>query len=80
MLSNQVKGEKIEQVGEWDDHTIMAWVYERADVIYFPCQEEGQYDVDISQLLEHSLYKDIPLTLYITTKNVMDRESVFFTV
>jgi hypothetical protein len=76
MSSNQVKGKIIKQVGEWDDHTIMAWVYEGAYVIYFPGQEEGQYDVDIFQLLEDLLYKDIPLTLYIKTKNVMDRESV----
>jgi hypothetical protein len=26
---------------------------------------------------EDFLYKDIPLTLYVKTKNVMDRESVF---
>jgi hypothetical protein len=36
MLSNQVEGEIIELVGEWDDHTIMTWVYEGANVIYFP--------------------------------------------
>ncbi len=33
--------------------------------------------MDIFQLLEDLLYKDIPLTLYVKTKNVMDRESVF---
>jgi hypothetical protein len=55
----------------------MAWVHEGANVIYFLGQEEGQYDVDIFQLLKDLLYKYIPLTLYIRTKNVMDRESVF---
>jgi len=35
--------------------------------------------VDIFQLPEDLLYKDIPLTLYVKTKNVMDRESVFIT-
>jgi hypothetical protein len=42
-------------------------------------QEKGQYDVDISQLLEVLLYKDILLTLYPKTENVMDRVSVFIT-
>jgi hypothetical protein len=32
--------------------------------------------VDISQLLENLLYKDIPLTLYVKTENVIDRENV----
>jgi hypothetical protein len=36
MLSNQVEREIIEQTSEWDDHTIVTWVYEGADVIYFP--------------------------------------------
>jgi hypothetical protein len=57
MSSNQVKGKIIKQVGEWDNHPIMAWVYEGAYVRYFPRQEEGQYDVDIFQLLEDLLYK-----------------------
>jgi hypothetical protein len=55
----------------------MIWDYERPYVIYFPSQEEGQYKVDISQLLDDLLYKDIPLTLYVRIENVMDRESVF---
>ncbi len=33
--------------------------------------------MDISWLLEDLLYKDIPLTLYVKTKNVMDKESTF---
>jgi hypothetical protein len=33
--------------------------------------------VNISQLPEDLLYKDIPLTLYIRTKHVMDKEGVF---
>jgi hypothetical protein len=33
--------------------------------------------VDISQLLEDLLYKEIPLTLCVSTKNVMDRVCVF---
>ncbi len=59
------------------NHTIVTWVFEGADVIYFPSQEEGQYCVDISWLLKDLLYKDIPLTLYFRTENVMDSESVF---
>jgi hypothetical protein len=33
--------------------------------------------VNISQLQEDLLYKDIPLTLYVRIENVMDKESVF---
>jgi hypothetical protein len=36
MLSNQVEGKIIEQVCKWDNHTIMTWDYEEANVIYFP--------------------------------------------
>jgi hypothetical protein len=36
MLNNQVEGEIIEPIGKWDEHTIMTWVYEGANVIYFP--------------------------------------------
>ncbi len=35
--------------------------------------------MDISQLFENLLYKDIPLTLYVKTGNVIDRESVSIT-
>jgi hypothetical protein len=55
----------------------MIWDYEGAHVIYFPSQEEGQ--LDIFQLLDNLLCKDIPLTLYVRIENVMDRESVFIT-
>jgi hypothetical protein len=63
----------IKQVQEWDDHTIVTWDYEGEDVIYFPSQKKCQYDVHIYQILEDLLYKDIPLTLYVRTKNVMDQ-------
>jgi hypothetical protein len=36
-------------------------------------RSDGEYDVNISWLLKDLLYKDIPLTLYVRTKNVMDR-------
>ncbi len=54
----------------------MTWDYEGEDVI-FPRPKTGKYDVDIFKLLDDLLYKDIPLTLYVKTKNVMDREHVF---
>jgi hypothetical protein len=78
MSSCQVEGEIIEPISNWDNHTIMIWVYEGVDVIYFLGQE-GKYDVDIFWLLEDLLYNDIPLTLYVRTMNVMDKESVFIT-
>jgi hypothetical protein len=49
----------------------------RGYVIYFLRKEEGEHDVDISWLLEDLLYKDIPLTLYVRNKNVMDKKIVF---
>ncbi len=36
MMNYQVEKEIIEQVHEWDDHTIVTWDYEKANVIYFP--------------------------------------------
>jgi hypothetical protein len=71
MSRNQVEGEIIEQAHEWDNHTIVTWDYEGTNVICFPSQEEGAYDVDIFRLFEDSLYKDIALTLYIKTGNVV---------
>jgi hypothetical protein len=50
-----------------------------ANVIYFLGQKEEKHD--ISKLLEDLLYKNIPLTLYVktknVTKNVIDKESMF---
>ncbi len=77
MSINQVQEEIIKHAANWDNHTIVTWVYETVDVIYFLGQEEGQYHVDISHLPKDLLYKDIPLTLYVRLENVMDRESVF---
>jgi hypothetical protein len=42
-------GKDNKQACEWDDHTIMPWDYENANVIYFSGEKEGNYDVDISQ-------------------------------
>jgi hypothetical protein len=38
MMSNHIEKEIIKQAHEWDDHTIVTWDYERANVIYFPSQ------------------------------------------
>jgi hypothetical protein len=57
----------------------MTYVYDGANVLYFLVQEEGQYDVDTFLLPKDLMYKDIPLTLYVRIKNVMDRDSVFIT-
>jgi hypothetical protein len=34
MFSNQVEGEIIKHVHKWEDHTIMPWDYEGANVIF----------------------------------------------
>jgi hypothetical protein len=57
----------------------VTWDYEGANVIYFPGQKEGKYDVNNFQLLEDLFYKDTPLTLYVRIENVIDRENVFIT-
>jgi hypothetical protein len=36
MLNSQVDGKIIEHTSEWDDHTIVSWVYDGTYVIYFP--------------------------------------------
>ncbi len=41
MSNNQVEEEIIEHDANWDNHTIVIWDYEGADVIYFLGQEEG---------------------------------------
>ncbi len=62
-----------------NDHTIMPWDYERANVIYLSNEENGEYHMDIVQLLEDLLYKEIPMAFYVNIKHVMDREQVFIT-
>jgi hypothetical protein len=60
--------------GSWRDaHTIMTWDYEGEDLKYFLDQEDGKYNMNISWLLKNLLYKDIPVTLYVRTENVLDR-------
>jgi len=79
MSSNQIEGKIIKHVREGDDHTIVTWDYEGANVIYFPTPKEGKYDVDICQLPKDLLYKDMPLTLYVRIERVIDKENVFIT-
>ncbi len=78
MSNNQIEGKIIKQAYIWDDHNIINWDYERANVIFLLGQEEEKYD--ISKSLEDLLSKNITLTLYVKTKNVteniMDKENV----
>jgi hypothetical protein len=50
--SNQIEGKIIKQAHKWDDHTIVTWDYEGANVIHFLGQEEGQYNVDFFYYLK----------------------------
>jgi hypothetical protein len=45
---------------------MITWDYKKIDVMYFICWKEGTYHVDIIQLLKDLLYKEIPLTLYVS--------------
>jgi hypothetical protein len=83
MSSSQNKDEKGEKANSnmvlddndiWDNYTIVTWDYEGANVIYLSEKEEGKYHVDIAQLLEDLLYKDIFITFYVTSELVVDGE------
>lgn len=39
--------------------------------------EEGEYHVDIIRLSKDLLYKEIPMTFYVNTKHVVDKEQIF---
>jgi len=65
MSSNQIEWEIIEHVilnidfrdaHTWDDHNFVTWDNEGVDVIYFLCQEKGEYHINIYWLQE-DLYK-----------------------
>jgi hypothetical protein len=86
--SNQNEGEKgkqansnmvLEDIDTCDNHTIMPWDYEGANVIYLSSEEEGEYHMDIAQLSKDWLYKQIPMAFYVNIKHVMDREQLFIT-
>jgi hypothetical protein len=53
----------------WNDHAVMTWNYERIDVIYL-LGKEGEYHVDIAQLSDELLYKDMPMTFYVNNEHV----------
>jgi hypothetical protein len=52
----------------------MTRYYKGVDVIYLQGEEEKEYHVDIAQLLKDLLYKDIPISFYISNEHVMDRD------
>jgi hypothetical protein len=54
----------------------MTWNFEGIDVIYL-LGEEGEYHVDIAQLLDYLLYKDILMTFYVNNEHVVDGEQRF---
>lgn len=42
--------------------------------MYFPNQYEGKYHVNMVQLLEDLLYKEVPFTLYVRSEQVVKGE------
>ncbi len=74
MSNNQVEGKIIELTGEWDNHTIMTWVYEKG-MSYISHAKKKAYMMWIFLNYRRTLYKDIPLTLYVKIDNVMDKEN-----
>jgi hypothetical protein len=62
----------------WNDHTVVTWNFEGIDVIcLLGLGKEGEYHVDIAQLSDDLLYKDIPMTFYVNNEHVMDGEQCF---
>ncbi len=43
----------------------------------FPNQKMGKYRVDIIQLLEDLLYKEVPLILYVSNEQIVKRKQLF---
>jgi hypothetical protein len=60
----------------YNDHTVVTWNFEGIDVIYL-LGEEGEYHVDIAQLSDDLLYKDILMTFYVNNEHVVDGEQGF---
>lgn len=52
------------------------WNYKGTYVIYL-LGKEGEYHVDIVQLLDDLLYKDISMTFYVNNEHVVDGEQRF---
>jgi hypothetical protein len=55
----------------------MTWDYDGIDAIYLSSEEERKYHVDIVQLLENLLYKEILMTFDVNTNCVINEEWVF---
>lgn len=81
MSSNQGEGMRWNQVESnitpndnhnWDDHEYMG-ITKKKNLMYFPSQDEGKYHVNIVQLPEDLLYKEVPLTLYVSNEQVVKR-------
>jgi hypothetical protein len=47
--------------------------------MYLSSEEKGEYHMDIAQLSEDLLYKEIPMAFYVNIKHVMDKEQMFIT-
>jgi len=82
MSSNQDEGMKQNRVESnitlddnhnWDN-TMITWDYKEKNLMYFPRQDEGKYHVNIVQLSEDLLYKEIPLMLYVSSEQVVKGE------
>ncbi len=54
----------------------MTWDYDGANIIYLLSKEKNIYYVDIVQLLEDLLYKEILMTFYLKTECVMDAKQM----
>jgi hypothetical protein len=53
---------------------MITWDYKEKHLMYFPSQDEGKYHVNIVQLPEDLLYKEVPLTLYVSNEQVAKGE------
>ncbi len=85
MPSSQNKGERGEEANSnmviddndtWDDQKIMTWDYEGADVL-FARQWRRKISCGYYSVIKDLLYKEIPMTFYVNTKHVVDKEQIF---
>jgi hypothetical protein len=53
------------------------WDYKGTNAMYFRYWKKGKYHVDIIWLLKDLLYKEIPLTLYVSSEQIIKRKQLF---
>jgi hypothetical protein len=56
---------------------LFTWDDKGTNGMYFPYRKKGKYHVDIIRLLKDLLFKEIPLTLYVSSEQIIKRKRLF---